>query len=140
MKNKPLPDAPATETASSEDALRFVQGLQEEYIRRGHPGNVQAFAEEYLDRFSRSDLRSIGRRILMDIMKRPQVVTDAGREPEAPGGAAPALARRVREKLEAEFDAQFAEWVRVLSEVRVEVLATITDETRRRELLDAFAD
>jgi hypothetical protein len=93
MKNKPLPDAPATETASSEDALRFVQGLQEEYIRRGHPLNVQAFAEEYLDRFSRSDLRSIGRRILMDIMKRPQIVTDAGPEPEAPGGAAPARRR-----------------------------------------------
>jgi precorrin-2 dehydrogenase/sirohydrochlorin ferrochelatase len=56
------------------------------------------------------------------------------------GGAAPALARRVREKLEAEFDATFAEWVRVLSEVRGEVLATVADEARRRELLDAFAD
>jgi precorrin-2 dehydrogenase/sirohydrochlorin ferrochelatase len=56
------------------------------------------------------------------------------------GGAAPALARRVRAKLEVEFDAQFAEWVRVLSAVRGEVLATIADEDRRRELLDAFAD
>ena len=56
------------------------------------------------------------------------------------GGASPALARRVREKLEAEFDAAFAEWVRVLAEVRTEVLATIPDEGRRRALLDAFAD
>ncbi|QJW97439.1 Siroheme synthase / Precorrin-2 oxidase [Frigoriglobus tundricola] len=56
------------------------------------------------------------------------------------GGAAPALARRVREKLEAEFDATFAEWVRLLAELRAEVLATVPDETRRRELLDAFAD
>jgi precorrin-2 dehydrogenase/sirohydrochlorin ferrochelatase len=56
------------------------------------------------------------------------------------GGAAPALARRIREKLEAEFDEAFAEWVRVLAEVRRDVLATIPDEARRRELLDSFAD
>jgi precorrin-2 dehydrogenase / sirohydrochlorin ferrochelatase len=56
------------------------------------------------------------------------------------GGAAPALARHVREKLEAEFDAVFAEWVRVLAEVRVAVLAEVADEHRRRELLDGFAD
>ncbi len=55
------------------------------------------------------------------------------------GGASPALARRVREKLEAEFDSAFAEWVRVLSEVRTEVLAAVPDEARRRELLDSFA-
>jgi precorrin-2 dehydrogenase/sirohydrochlorin ferrochelatase len=56
------------------------------------------------------------------------------------GGASPALARRVREKWEAEFDVAFAEWVRVLAEVRREVLATVTDEARRRELLDGFAE
>ena len=56
------------------------------------------------------------------------------------GGASPALARRVREKLEAEFDEAFAEWVRVLAEVRIDVLATVPDETRRREVLDSFAE
>jgi precorrin-2 dehydrogenase/sirohydrochlorin ferrochelatase len=56
------------------------------------------------------------------------------------GGASPALARRVREKLEREFDAAFADWVRVLAEVRGTVLATVADEVRRRELLDSFAD
>ena len=55
------------------------------------------------------------------------------------GGASPALARRIREKLEAEYDEAFAEWVRLLAEVRAEVLATVPDEARRRELLDAFA-
>jgi precorrin-2 dehydrogenase/sirohydrochlorin ferrochelatase len=56
------------------------------------------------------------------------------------GGAAPALARRIREKLEAEFDVAFADWVRVLAGVRAVVLAEVTDPNRRRELLDAFAD
>ena len=56
------------------------------------------------------------------------------------GGASPALARRIREKLEAEFDELFAEWVRVLAEVRRDVLATVADEARRRELLDSFAE
>lgn len=54
-------------------------------------------------------------------------------------GASPALARRIRERLETEFDAAFAEWVRVLAEVRREVLAAVPDEERRRELLDSFA-
>lgn len=56
------------------------------------------------------------------------------------GGAAPSLARRVRERLEAEFDDAFAGWVRVLAEVRREVLTRVPDATRRRELLDAFAE
>ena len=56
------------------------------------------------------------------------------------GGASPALARRIREKLEAEYDDRFAEWVRVLAEVRTEVLAKVADEARRRELLDGFAE
>jgi precorrin-2 dehydrogenase/sirohydrochlorin ferrochelatase len=56
------------------------------------------------------------------------------------GGASPALARRVREKLELEFDLAFAEWVRILAELRGTVLATIADPERRRELLDSFAD
>lgn len=56
------------------------------------------------------------------------------------GGAAPALARRIREKLEAQFDAAFADWVALLDELRAEVRTTIPDPARRRELLDAFAD
>ena len=56
------------------------------------------------------------------------------------GGASPALARRIREKLKAEFDDAFAAWVRLLDEVRPVVLATVPDPARRRELLDALAD
>ncbi|WP_439631596.1 precorrin-2 dehydrogenase/sirohydrochlorin ferrochelatase family protein [Gemmata sp.] len=56
------------------------------------------------------------------------------------GGAAPSLARRIREKLEGEFDAAFADWLCVLAEVRIVVFAEVPDADRRRELLDAFAD
>lgn len=56
------------------------------------------------------------------------------------GGASPALARRVREKLEAEFDSVFEDWVRVLAEVRSEVLARVSDAERRHALLDSFAE
>lgn len=55
------------------------------------------------------------------------------------GGAAPALARRVREKLEAEFDAAFADWVALLDEVRPEVIRDVPDAEVRRRLLDDFA-
>ena len=97
MKNKPLPDTPATETASSEDALRFVRSLQEKH-RRERPADHKAFIQQHLDQFTPSVLRGIGRRILMDIMKRPQISTEAGPEPEpeAPGRAAPSRGRARR--------------------------------------------
>jgi precorrin-2 dehydrogenase/sirohydrochlorin ferrochelatase len=56
------------------------------------------------------------------------------------GGASPALARRIREKLEAEFDAAFGEWVSLLDEIRPRVLESVADPAARRELLDALAD
>ncbi len=55
-------------------------------------------------------------------------------------GAAPALARRIREKLALEYDQAFAQWVDVLAVVRDEVMATIPDPDRRRTLLNSFAD
>lgn len=56
------------------------------------------------------------------------------------GGASPALARRIRERLESEFDAAFAGWLQLLNEIRPTVLATVPDPAKRRELLDALAD
>jgi hypothetical protein len=89
MKNNPLPDAPVAPTASTEEALQFVRRLQEE-VARERPLNTKAFVEQY-----RGELRSIGRRILMDIMKRPQISTEAGPEPEPepPGHSAPGRRR-----------------------------------------------
>jgi precorrin-2 dehydrogenase/sirohydrochlorin ferrochelatase len=56
------------------------------------------------------------------------------------GGAAPALARRVRDRLAAEFDPAYADWVAVLDRVRALALASVADERVRREVLDRLAD
>jgi precorrin-2 dehydrogenase/sirohydrochlorin ferrochelatase len=55
-------------------------------------------------------------------------------------GAAPALARRIREKFEAEFDDSYGTWIELLERLRPIVLERIADPDRRRDLLDEFAD
>ena len=55
------------------------------------------------------------------------------------GGASPALARKLRLQLEGTFDEPYGEWVRVLSEVREVVLATVDDIALRKELFDEFS-
>jgi precorrin-2 dehydrogenase/sirohydrochlorin ferrochelatase len=54
-------------------------------------------------------------------------------------GASPALARRIAAGLLDEFDASYADWVRVLGEVRRVVLAEVHDPHVRRSLLESFA-
>jgi precorrin-2 dehydrogenase / sirohydrochlorin ferrochelatase len=56
------------------------------------------------------------------------------------GGAAPALARRLRERLDAELDEAFAAWVAVLAELRPLVLETIADEASRREAFERLTE
>jgi len=55
------------------------------------------------------------------------------------GGASPALAKRLAAELLERYDDGYAEWVRVLGEVRREVLATVSDPGARRRLLEHFA-
>ena len=62
MKYKPLPDEPLGEVAGSEDALDFVRGLQK---RRDDDEAVK----RYIDEFPIDRLQSIGRRIMMDLLK-----------------------------------------------------------------------
>ena len=56
------------------------------------------------------------------------------------GGASPALARRVREKLEREFGDEWGEFVAALAEVRALVAAKVPDPSRRAELFRELAD
>jgi precorrin-2 dehydrogenase/sirohydrochlorin ferrochelatase len=56
------------------------------------------------------------------------------------GGASPALARQLRDKLRGELDPALAEWVAVLARVREQVRAAIPEEAERERLLASFAD
>lgn len=56
------------------------------------------------------------------------------------GGASPALAKRIAAELLNQFDDAYAEWVRVLGDVRTAVLANVPDAAERRRLLEGFAD
>jgi precorrin-2 dehydrogenase/sirohydrochlorin ferrochelatase len=56
------------------------------------------------------------------------------------GGAAPALARRVRERLESEYDTVFGEWVGLLAALRPVVRDWIPDPARRRAAYEALSD
>lgn len=56
------------------------------------------------------------------------------------GGAAPALARRLRERLDTELDQAFTDWVALLAELRPVVLETISDEGRRREVFERLTE
>jgi hypothetical protein len=84
MKNKPLPDAPLVEAADTEKALGFVRRLRE---LRGDDEAIKTYVNE----FPLGTLQSIGRRIMMDILKGPQRAPEAKPAPEE---SAPATPRR----------------------------------------------
>jgi hypothetical protein len=50
------------------------------------------------------------------------------------------LAKRIAAGLLDQFDDGYAEWVRVLGEVRAAVLRDVSDANDRRRLLEGFAD
>jgi siroheme synthase-like protein len=56
------------------------------------------------------------------------------------GGAAPGLAKRIAGRLATEYDAAYADWVRVLGEVRVVVRGAVPDPAIRRQLLERFVE
>jgi hypothetical protein len=61
---------PAT-TVSSEEALAFVQKLQKAFPKTPRSKAEQERLRDYLAKFDAEVLRSVGRRVLMDILKRP---------------------------------------------------------------------
>lgn len=54
------------------------------------------------------------------------------------GGAAPALARKVRDRLAEQFDESFGQWGAILAELRPGVLKALPDPERRQALLESW--
>ncbi len=55
------------------------------------------------------------------------------------GGAAPALARTIRKRLEEQFDDDFGRWAALLAELRPLVLQGVRDAERRRMLFERWS-
>ncbi len=55
------------------------------------------------------------------------------------GGAAPSLARRLRQHLERTFDEAFGQWVALLAELRPIILAEVPSEEQRRRLFEELS-
>jgi hypothetical protein len=58
-------------TASSEEAIAFVTALQKKFQRRKRTPEERERLRKYLAEYSGDYLRSIARRVLIDIMKGP---------------------------------------------------------------------
>ncbi|MGQ3684197.1 MAG: precorrin-2 dehydrogenase/sirohydrochlorin ferrochelatase family protein [Candidatus Loosdrechtia sp.] len=55
------------------------------------------------------------------------------------GGASPALARNIRERLETQFGNEYGGFTKILAETRRKVLSEIKDESVRRDILQRIA-
>jgi hypothetical protein len=92
MKYKPLPPAaPIVPAASSEEALRFVEGLQK--FRRGRGKVDRAGLALFVNQFPVGQLQAIARRIMLDLVKGPGGDRHKPRE-EGPAPMRRAPARR----------------------------------------------
>ncbi len=82
MKSKPLPDGPPEDAAGTKQTLDFLHQL---YRRRA---DKKAF-DEYIHEFPLGTLRGFARRIMMDVLKGPQVDTEFGPASEVSRPAEP---------------------------------------------------
>lgn len=85
---------PTMTTVSSEEALAFVQNLQKTFPKTPRSNAEQERLREYLAKFDAETLRSVGRRVLMDILKRPARTIPAEYVPPTDQAAKPNVRKR----------------------------------------------
>lgn len=56
------------------------------------------------------------------------------------GGASPAVAKRIREELEAVFGKEYEEYLDLLTKMRTLAMSTVEDSVKRREILQRLAE
>jgi precorrin-2 dehydrogenase/sirohydrochlorin ferrochelatase len=87
--------------------------------------------------------------VLVNVVDRPELcdfivpaVVERGRLRIAisTGGASPALARRLRERLEGEFGSEYATYLDVMAEVRRDLLARDLSPAVRRRLFERLSE
>ena len=81
MQRRKRGEEPAP-TADPEDARRFLRGLRDKTHDLA-PEEQEAAVREYVESFSLGELKGIGRRIMMDLMRPPRPRRGDEAEPES---------------------------------------------------------
>jgi len=79
---KPLIDPVSPKT--SEEALDFVRKMQKRFPKTPRTKKELDAVQKYLAKFTDAELKSVGRRVLSDLMQRPPRTIDPDDYPPAP--------------------------------------------------------
>jgi len=127
-----------------------LERVAEPYAARHMSGMFLAVAatdDEAVNARVAADARQAG--VLVNVVDRPELcdfivpaVVERGRLRIAisTGGASPALARRLRERLEGEFGSEYATYLDVMAEVRRDLLARDLSPAVRRRLFERLSE
>jgi len=75
------------EVATSEEALNFIQEMQKRFKKRPRSAQERQVFREYLGKFEKEKLRSVARRVMIDIVQGPgrgNITGDPYPTPSAP--------------------------------------------------------
>ncbi len=86
MRRKPLPDS--QDPVPPGEALKFVQDLQRKFWKAYETRTGREKLRKYLSKYEEDYLRRVGRRVMIDIMKRPNPPQGSGGK-AAPTGPTP---------------------------------------------------
>ncbi|MBE0466675.1 MAG: bifunctional precorrin-2 dehydrogenase/sirohydrochlorin ferrochelatase [Candidatus Desulforudis sp.] len=139
--------------ALADDLRELAAAGAIEYEPRGYrPGDVvgamlviSAADDPAVNRAVAEDCRA--RRILLNAVDDPEhcsfYVPAALRRGDltiavSTGGKSPLLARKIRERLEAEFDPRYGDYLALIGEIRHNIIRNVTDPAEKEQLLEAL--